>query len=259
MGVKYIIALGSFTSRLVEELGRHAVFGGAIAVNLLRPPFRLRLFIKEVHKLGVLSISIIGVSGLAVGMVLSLQGYNTLVRFGAADALGSVVGLGLIREMGPVLTGLLMTGRAGSATTAEIGTMVASEQIDGLRMMSANPMHIVVAPRALAMVAVFPLLTAIFVVLGLFGGGLVGVGLMGLDQGTYISTLEGSIDFHEDVLGCIVKSLVFGSLVALISTYRGYMCTPNSAGVSAATTQGMVAASLSILISDYFITSLWGY
>ena len=212
----------------------------------------------ELFNLGVLSLVIICVCGLAVGMVLGLQGYNTLVRFGAEQSLGAVVGLSLIRELGPVLTALLATGRAGSATTAEIGTMVATEQLDGLRMMSINPIHLVVMPKTLAMICVMPLLSALFIVFGLGGGYLVGVVLMGLDGGTYMSSLQSAVDFHDDVVGSLLKALVFGVLVGLIATYRGYTCAPTSAGVSAATTSTVVVASVSILIFDYFITALWG-
>jgi phospholipid/cholesterol/gamma-HCH transport system permease protein len=253
-----ISALGALSIRFVQQLGSMAVFAADIVIAALNPPLRMRLFIDEVYKLGVLSLVIISVCGLAVGMVLGLQGYNTLVRFGAEEALGAVVGLSLVRELGPVLTALLATGRAGSATTAEIGTMVATEQLDGLRMMSVDPVDYVVRPKALAMTFVMPLLGALFIVSGLLGGYLVGAGLMGIDPGTYITSLETSIDFSNDILGSMVKAVVFGILVGLISTYRGYTSEPTSAGVSAATTSTVVTASVAILISDYFITALWG-
>jgi phospholipid/cholesterol/gamma-HCH transport system permease protein len=214
--------------------------------------------VDELYKLGVLSLVIITVCGLAVGMVIGLQGYNTLARFGATTSLGAVVGLSLIRELGPVLTALLAIGRAGSATTAEIGTMVATEQLDGLRMMSIDPVHFIVMPRATAMVVVMPLLSALFIVMGIFGGYLVGVGLMGVDGGAYMSSLESSVDFHDDVVGSLLKALVFGVLTGLIATYRGYTSRPTSAGVSAATTSTVVVASVTVLLVDYVITALWG-
>src|SRR5438876_7655960 len=158
--------LGFAAVRFVTDLGRLARFAAQIGRAALAPPLRVRLFVDELFKLGVLSLVIICVCGLAVGMVLSLQGYNTLVRFGAEQSLGAVVGLSLIRELGPVLTALLATGRAGSATTAEIGTMVATEQLDALRMMSVDPIDLVATPRALAMTAVMPLLSALFIVCG---------------------------------------------------------------------------------------------
>jgi phospholipid/cholesterol/gamma-HCH transport system permease protein len=250
--------LGWAAIRFVDHLGKLGVFAGEIAVALATPPPRIGRFVDELYKLGVLSLVIVCVSGLAVGMVLGLQGYNTLVRFGAEESLGAVVGLSLIRELGPVLTALLVTGRAGSATTAEIGTMVATEQLDGLRMMSIDPVHLVVTPKALAMVVVMPLLSALFVVCGLFGGYLVGVGLMGVDPGNYMSSLETAVDWYDDVVGSLIKALVFGSLVGLLSTYRGYVAEPTSAGVSSATTSTVVVGSVSILVFDYFITALWG-
>ena len=250
--------LGFLFVRFVDDLGKLALFTAEIVIALLTPPVRARAFVTEVFKLGVLSIIIICVSGMAVGMVLGLQGYNTLVRFGAEQSLGAVVGLILIRELGPVLTALLATGRAGSATAAEIGTMVATEQLDGLRMMSIDPIHLVVTPKATAMIAVMPLLSALFIVCGLFGGYAVGVGLMGLDGGIYMSSLQSAVDFHDDVLGSSLKALIFGVLIGLIATYRGYTSAPTSDGVSSATTSTVVIASVSVLIFDYFITALWG-
>ena len=250
--------LGWVVLRFIEELGRLARFTAATGRALCVPPVRVGLFLDELYKLGVLSLVIVCVSGFAVGMVLGLQGYNTLVRFGAEQSLGAVVGLSLIRELGPVLTALLVTGRAGSATTAEIGTMVATEQLDGLRMMAVDPIDFVVAPRALAMVVVMPLLSALFIVCGLAGGFVVGVRLMGIDGGIFLTSLENAVDFHDDVLGSLLKALVFGILVGLVATHRGYTSAPTSAGVSAATTTTVVAASVSILIVDYFITALWG-
>src|SRR5207244_1760256 len=154
------------------------------------------------------------------------------VRFGAEQSLGAVVGLSLSRALGPVRTALRATGRAGSATTAEIGTMVATEQLDALRMMSVDPIDLVATPRALAMTAVMPLLSALFIVCGLFGGYLVGVGLMGVDAGSYMSSLRSAVDFHDDVLGSLLKALIFGGLVGLIATYRGHTTVPTSAGIA---------------------------
>ncbi len=250
--------LGWMIVRFIDHLGKLAIFAAQILRATVTPPTRLRAFVNELFNLGVLSLVIICVCGLAVGMVLGLQGYNTLVRFGAEQSLGAVVGLSLIRELGPVLTALLTTGRAGSATAAEIGTMVATEQLDGLRMMSINPIHLVVTPKTLAMVAVMPLLSALFIVCGLAGGYFVGVTLMGVDGGTYLSSLENAVDYYDDVGGSLLKTLVFGVLIGLIATYRGYSCAPTSAGVSAATTSTVVVGSVSVLIFDYFITALWG-
>jgi phospholipid/cholesterol/gamma-HCH transport system permease protein len=242
----------------VHGLGGIAVFGSRLVYETLVPPYRLRRVVDELYNCGVLSLAIICASGTAVGLVLALQGYNTLVRFGAEQSVGAVVGLSLIRELGPVLTALLVTGRAGSAVAAEIGAMVATEQLDGLRMMSVDPVDFVTQPKALALALSMPLLSALFIVSGLFGGYLVGVGLLGLDAGTFISSLENSIDFRNDVLGSVLKSIVFGMIVGLISTWRGYTSAPTSVGVSRATTGAVVQASVATLMFDYIITALWG-
>jgi phospholipid/cholesterol/gamma-HCH transport system permease protein len=256
--VRLVQDLGWYALRFVDHLGQLAVFAAQILGALVRLPFRPRLFVQALFDVGVLSLIIICVSGMAVGMVLSLQGYNTLVRFGAEQSLGAVVGLSLIRELGPVLTALLATGRAGSATAAEIGTMVATEQLDGLRMMAVNPIDLVVTPKAVAMTIAMPLLSALFISCGLLGGYLVGVGLMGIDSGTYMSSLRSAVGFRDDVLGSLVKALVFGGLVGLIATFRGFTSAPTSAGVSRATTSTVVVASVCILLFDYVITALWG-
>jgi len=251
--------LGRFTSEKVANVGRMARFGGIITLALLRPPLRGRKIVREIFDTGVLSIAIVCASGLAVGMVLGLQGHYTLARFGAESSLGAVVGLTLIRELGPVLTGLLVTGRAGSATTAEIGAMVATEQIDGLHLMSVDPIHFVVMPKALALTIVMPLLSSLFTVFSIAGGYLVGVQLLGLDGGAYLSSLENAVVFREDIVGSLLKSLIFGMLVGLVSTYRGYTSARNAAGVSRATTSTVVTASVCILLFDYVITALWGF
>lgn len=250
--------LGRFAAGRVIGVGGMTRFAGRIGLAVIRPPLRLGKLVREIYDTGVLSLAIICASGLAVGMVLGLQGYNTLVRFGAESSLGAVVGLSLIRELGPVLTGLLVTGRAGSAATAEIGSMVATEQIDGLRMMSIDPIHFVVMPKAIALMLVMPLLSALFIVLAVFGGYLVGVELLGLDGGAYLSSLETSVEFEDDVVGSLLKAWIFGGLVGLIATYRGYTTARNAAGVSRATTSTVVTASVCILLFDYVITALWG-
>lgn len=251
--------LGWRSLNMLAQLGQIAIFATEVLRTALLPPFRVRRHLEEIFNLGVLSLVVIGISGLAVGMVLGLQGYNTLVRFGAESSLGAVVGLSLIRELGPVLTALLVTGRAGSATAAEIGSMVTTEQIDGLRMMAIDPLGLVVVPKAFAMVLVMPLLTTLFILLGIGGSYLVGVSLMGLDSGTFVSSLESSVSLGDDVGGCYLKALVFGALTGLIATFRGYTAVPNAAGVSAATTSTVVLTSVAILIADYFITALWGF
>jgi phospholipid/cholesterol/gamma-HCH transport system permease protein len=253
-----ITALGRRGSAALVDAGRMTRFAWQIGRVSVRPPLRARAFVREVYDGGVRSLAIVCASGMAVGMVLGLTGYRTLVRFGAEESLGALVGLALIRELGPVLTGLLVTGRAGSATTAGIGAMVATEQLDGLRMMSIDPVDFVVMPKAIALVFVMPLLSALFIAFAIFGGYVIGVVVLGAYGGNYLSSLESSVVFSDDVLQSLVKSLVFGTLVGLIATYRGYSCEPHSEGVSRATTSTVVTASVSILVVNYLITALWG-
>lgn len=254
-----VAALGAWTLRSVRGLGRFALFVLAVLDAGRRPPLRIRRLLGEIYDAGVLSLLIVCVSGFAVGMVLGLQGYNTLSRFGAEESLGAVVGLSLIRELGPVLTSLLVAGRAGSAMAAEIAAMTVTEQLDGLRMMSVEPLDFVVAPKALGMILAMPLLSTLFVVFGILGGWMVGVVVLGGDSGAYLTTLEQAVAFWEDVVGGVIKAVVFGVLVGFIATFRGFTARPTTAGVSAAATSTVVIASVATLIFDYFITALWGY
>jgi len=257
--VAAVESVGARSLATVRELGRFALFAVRLVVAAFRPPWRGLRLVREIYDTGVLSLVIVCISGLAVGMVLGLQGHNTLVRFGAAGSLGAVVGLSLIRELGPVLTSLLVAGRAGSAMAAEIASMVVTEQLDGLRMMSVDPLDFVIAPKAQAMLLAMPILSTLFNLFGIFGGYMVGVMVLGGDPGSYLSTLQDAVEFSDDVVGGFLKAGVFGVLVGLIATYRGYTAKPTSAGVSAAATSTVVIASVATLISDYFITALWGY
>jgi len=250
--------LGARSTALVEGLGRVTAFGGALAGTLPRRPTRVGFFVRAVYDAGVLSVALICLSGFTVGMVLGLQLYTTLTRFGAEEGLGAVVGLSLVRELGPVLTGLLVTGRAGSAITAEIGAMKATEQLDGLRMMAIDPVHFVAMPRAMALTFVMPLLNGLFICFAIAGAYGVGVEIQGLDGGVYLSGLEDAVLFGDDVGQSLVKSLVFGVLLGLIATYKGHSCEPDAAGVARATTSTVVTSSVVILLSDYVITALWG-
>lgn len=258
MRVAPIELLGFRSLQVLEHLGRVALFGGRIVLSLLTPPVRFRRLVADVFDAGVLSLPVVCLSGLVVGGTLSLLGYTTLVRFGAEGALGPLVGLAVIRELGPVLTALLVTGRAGSAIAAEIATMVTTEQLDGLRMMSVDPIEFVVSPKALALVLVMPLLTGLFVLFALTGGYVIAVGLLGVDGGSFITTMESAVEFSRDVAQCFTKALVFGSLSGLIATYRGYISEPTAAGVSASTTGTVVIASVAILVFDFFVNGLWG-
>ncbi|HEB88012.1 MAG TPA: ABC transporter permease [Deltaproteobacteria bacterium] len=250
--------LGARSSSLVGSLGRVSRFGLSLLRALPKRPTRFGFFVHALFDAGVLSMALICLSGFTVGMVLGLQLYTTLTRFGAAEGLGAVVGLSLVRELGPVLTGLLVTGRAGSAITAEIGAMKATEQLDGLRMMAIDPVHFVAMPRALALTVAMPLLNGLFITLAIGGAYVVGVNLQGLDGGVYLSGLENAVRFGDDVGQSLLKSLVFGMLLGLIATYKGHSCAPDSAGVARATTSTVVTASVSILLADYMITALWG-
>ena len=253
-----IRSVGAQSASLLEGLGRVAGFAGAISTSLVRPPTRFGFFLRALYDAGVLSVALICLSGFTVGMVLGLQLYTTLTRFGAEEGLGAVVGLSLVRELGPVVAGLLVTGRAGSAITAEIGAMKATEQLDGLRMMAINPIHFVAMPRALALAFAMPLLNALFIVFAIAGAYSIGVSLQGLDGGVYLAGLESAVRFGDDVGQSLVKSLVFGVLLGLIATYKGYSCDPDAQGVARATTSTVVTASVVILLSDYVITALWG-
>jgi phospholipid/cholesterol/gamma-HCH transport system permease protein len=221
------------------------------------PSFRrFRLTVREIYFTGVLSLIIILVSGLFVGMVLGLQGYDTLQRYGSSEALGVLVALSLVRELGPVVAGLLFASRAGSAITAEIGLMKATEQISAMEMMAVDPIARVVAPRFWAGVISMPLLAALFSAAGIFGGYLVGVQLIGVDQGAFWSQMQAAVDVRQDILNGVIKSVVFGVAVTWIAVFEGYDAPPTAEGVSRATTRTVVTSSLAILALDFVLTAL---
>jgi phospholipid/cholesterol/gamma-HCH transport system permease protein len=215
---------------------------------------RFRLTIREMYFTGVQSLVIILVSGLFVGMVLGLQGYDTLQRYGSSEALGVLVSLSLVRELGPVVAGLLFASRAGSAITAEIGLMKATEQISAMEMMAVDPLARVVAPRFWGGVVSMPLLAALFSTLGVFGAYLVGVRLLGIDAGAFWGNMQSAVDFRQDILNGIVKSVVFGVAVSMIAVFEGYDAKPTAEGVSSATTRTVVYSSLTILALDFVLT-----
>jgi len=217
---------------------------------------RFRLVLRELYSIGVLSLIIIMVSGLFVGFVLGLQGYNTLERYGSEQALGILVALSLVRELGPVVTALLYAGRAGTAITAEIGLMKATEQLSAMEMMAVEPMARVVAPRFWAGVISMPLLAALFSTMGVFGGYIVGVVLIGVDEGAFWSQMQASVDFHEDIMNGVIKSVVFAVAVTAIALVEGYDSKPTAEGVSRATTRTVVTSSLMVLFLDFILTSL---
>jgi phospholipid/cholesterol/gamma-HCH transport system permease protein len=217
---------------------------------------RFHLTVREIYFAGVLSLIIILVSGLFVGMVLGLQGYDTLVRYGSSEALGVLVALSLVRELGPVVAGLLFASRAGSAITAEIGLMKATEQLDAMEMMAVDPIARVIAPRFWAGVISMPLLAALFSAMGVFGGYLVGVRMIGVDEGSFWSQMQAAVDFEEDVVNGIIKSLVFGVAITWIAVFEGYDAPPTAEGVSRATTRTVVSSSLAVLALDFILTAL---
>ncbi|MBU1689739.1 MAG: lipid asymmetry maintenance ABC transporter permease subunit MlaE [Gammaproteobacteria bacterium] len=215
---------------------------------------RIHLTIREIYFTGVMSLIIILVSGLFVGMVLGLQGYETLQKYGSESALGSLVALSLVRELGPVLAALLFASRAGSAITAEIGLMKATEQLSAMEMMAVDPISRVVAPRFWAGVISMPLLAAMFSAIGVFGGYLVGVVFIGVDEGSFWSQMQAAVDFRQDIVNGVIKSVVFGIAVTAIALFEGYDAPPTAEGVSHATTRTVVTSALVVLGLDFILT-----
>jgi phospholipid/cholesterol/gamma-HCH transport system permease protein len=217
---------------------------------------RFGLVRDQIFFLGNYSLAIIGVSGLFVGFVLGLQGYYTLQRFGAADTLGLLVTLSLVRELGPVVTALLFAGRAGTALTAEIGLMKAGEQLSAMEMMAVDPVQRILAPRFLGGIIAMPLLAAVFSAVGVLGGWFVGVVMIGVDSGSFWSQMQSGVDVWRDVGNGIIKSVVFGVTVTFVALYQGFEAQPTPEGVSRATTRTVVVASLAVLGLDFLLTTL---
>ncbi|NTS75898.1 lipid asymmetry maintenance ABC transporter permease subunit MlaE [Catenovulum sp. SM1970] len=212
------------------------------------------LVIKQIYVVGVQSLAIIVVSGLFIGMVLALQGYTILIDYGAENSLGPMVALALLRELGPVVTALLFAGRAGSALTAEIGLMKATEQLTSMEMMAVDPLKRVIAPRFWAGFYSMPILAFMFSAVGIYGGHLVGVEWLGVDAGNFWAVMQASVDLHDDVMNGFIKSVVFAFVVTWIAIFRGYDCVPTSEGISKATTQTVVHSSLAVLGLDFILT-----
>jgi phospholipid/cholesterol/gamma-HCH transport system permease protein len=248
--------LGRAGLTALAGVGRAHTLLAAIIVGLPALLPRPRLLIAQIFNIGVLSVLIIAVSGLFVGMVLGLQGYYVLNQFGAEESLGVMVAASLVRELGPVVTALLVAGRAGSALTAEIGLMKATEQLSALEMMAVDPVRRVLTPRFFGGCIAMPLLAAMFSMLGVLGGWFVGVGLLGVDDGAFWSQMQSKLDFREDVINGVIKSLVFGVVVSWIALFQGYDATPTAAGVSQATTRSVVHAALAVLGLDFILTAL---
>ena len=250
----FLRRLGGGAIAAVGRLGFAARFFVAVVLETPAAFARLRLTLREIYFSGVLSLIIILVSGLFVGMVLALQGYDVLQRYGAAESLGVLVALSLVRELGPVVAGLLFASRAGSAITAEIGLMKATEQLSAMEMMAVDPLARVIAPRVWGGIISMPLLAALFSTLGIFGAYLVGVKLIGIDPGAFWGNMQAGVDFRYDIVNGIIKSIVFGIAVSLIAVFEGYDAKPTAEGVSTATTRTVVESSLAILGLDFVLT-----
>lgn len=248
--------LGRNTLALISGLGRAMIvlFSALLHIPNLRKGTPLLL--QQLYSVGVMSLIIIVVSGGFIGMVLALQGYTILVSYGAEASLGPMVALSLLRELGPVVAALLFAGRAGSALTAEIGLMKATEQLSSLEMMAVDPLRRVIAPRFWAGFISLPLLAAIFSMVGILGAHLVGVDWLGVDGGTFWSVMQNQVDFSKDILNGIIKSVVFAFVVTWIAVYKGYDCEPTSEGISRATTSTVVQSSLLVLALDFILTAL---
>jgi len=250
-----IASIGRATITLVREMGGMALMFFQVLVLTFRPPYRLRLFLKQMEFIGVNSTVVVLLTGLFSGMVLALQGYYGFRKFGGETLLGATVALSLVRELGPVLTGLMVTARAGSAIAAEIGTMRVTEQIDALTVMAVNPIHYLVVPRFWAGVITVPLLTVLADVIGIAGGYFVGVILLHIDQGIFIAKMKELVEL-SDILNGLYKAFVFGGLLTLIGCYKGYHARRGAEGVGQATTEAVVISSITILAGDYILTSL---
>ncbi len=247
--------LGNRTLQGVGRIGFVVRFFVAILLHSGTAFRRFGLTLREMYFSGVQSLIIIVVSGLFVGMVLGLQGYETLQTYGSEEALGILVAMSLVRELGPVVAALLFASRAGSAITAEIGLMKATEQLSAMEMMAVDPIARVVAPRFWAGVISMPLLAALFSAMGIFGGYLVGVQLIGVDAGAFWSQMQSAVDFERDILNGVIKSVVFGIAITTIALFEGYDAPPTAEGVSGATTRTVVTSSLTVLALDFVLTA----
>lgn len=253
--IQKIIDIGHNTLNRIATFGR--AFLMLVGALCAAPKIKnIRLTIQQIYVVGVQSLLIIIVSGLFIGMVMALQGYTILVNYGAEGSLGPMVALSLLRELGPVVTALLFAGRAGSALTAEIGLMKATEQLSSLEMMAVDPLRRVVAPRFWAGLIAMPMLALIFSAVGILGGHLVGVDWLGVDAGSYWSIMQATVEWDKDVVNGIIKSIVFAFVVTWIAIFKGYDAIPTSEGISQATTQTVVYSSLTVLGLDFVLTAL---
>lgn len=251
-----VTQLGRFGLDQIQSVGRAGIF--LVLAIFSRAGFsnRFSLLVQQLYSVGVMSLIIVTVSGLFIGMVLALQGYNILIRYGSEDAVGQMVALSLLRELGPVVTALLFAGRAGSALTAEIGLMKTTEQLSSMEMIGVDPLKRVIAPRFWAGVISMPLLAAIFSLVGILGAVMVGVDWLGIYEGSFWATMQASVSLVADIGNGLIKSLVFGFVVTWIAVFQGYDAIPTSEGVSRATTRTVVYSSLAILGLDFILTAV---
>jgi phospholipid/cholesterol/gamma-HCH transport system permease protein len=254
--MKLFIQLGQKIIGRISALGRALIMLSSALWNVPSMRKGFPLLMNQLYSVGVLSLVIVLVSGLFIGMVLALQGYTILVGYGAEASLGPMVALSLLRELGPVVAALLFAGRAGSALTAEIGLMKATEQLSSLEMMAVDPLRRVIAPRFWAGFISLPLLAAIFSAVGILGAHLVGVEWLGVDGGTFWSVMQSQVSLEKDILNGVIKSIVFAFVVTWIAVYKGYDCEPTSEGISRATTATVVQSSLLVLGLDFILTAL---
>ena len=254
--LNHLETLGQFCLGYIESIGRSGVFLFLSIFSRAGFSGRGTLLIQQLYSIGVLSLVIITVSGIFIGMVLGLQGYSILVRYGSEGAVGQLVALSLVRELGPVVTALLFAGRAGSALTAEIGLMKTTEQLSSLEMIGVDPLKRVIAPRFWAGVIAMPLLAAIFSLVGILGGAMVGVDWLGIYSGSFWAGMQQSVNFVNDIGNGMLKSLVFGVVVTWIAVFQGYDTVPTSEGVSRATTRTVVYSALAILGLDFILTAV---
>jgi phospholipid/cholesterol/gamma-HCH transport system permease protein len=250
-----VARLGANVINGIWRAGTMARFFGLVLASSGTSFQRFRLVMREVYFSGVLSLIIIIVSGLFIGMVLGLQGYQTLQRYGATESIGVLVALSLVRELGPVVSAILFAARAGSAITAEIGLMKTTEQLTAMDMMAVSPMARVIAPRFWAGIISMPILSLLFSAMGVFGGYIIGVVMIGVDNGAFWSQMQAAVDFKYDVLNGLVKAIVFGIAVTVIATFEGYDAPPTAEGVSGATTRTVVTSALIILALDLMLTA----
>ena len=253
---RYICELGASGIQFISDLGSSGIFLWKVLTRRQPNSDFWREFIRQIYYVGVYSLIIVLVSGLFIGMVVALQGFVTLERFGAEQELGQLIALSVVRELGPVVTGLLFAGRAGSALAAEIGLMRATEQLSAMEMMAVSPLAKVIAPRFWAGIISMPLLTILFIVVAIYGGHLVGVSWLGVDNGSFWGNMQSAVHFRDDVLNGVFKSVVFGILITWTAVYQGYIAKPNSLGVARATTKTVVYGSLLVLGTDFVLTAL---